>query len=176
MAHRSSAISVASALSDLSATEIDSVATSQEEELLPEQMLPNKMTMEKVHELLDRLQQISETQDKRDQELQQLILQEEELAKARYLHGNETGAILAMKKIHRLQQERTRVTVASDVASDAFMDIKRALTDAEADAASTVEIGEDNAYVLHEVQEVLAGRATVENDRQELLRQVRQLV
>ena len=114
-------------------------------------------------------------QDNRDEELRRIMEQEKQLAKARYLHGNETGAVLAMKKINRLQQERTRVTVASEVASDALVDIKQALAAAAETASATVEISEDSAYVLQEVHEVLAGTSTVVNNRNELLRQVREL-
>ena len=170
--------SVSSALSDLSAaTEIDSIDSSQEEELLPEQVLPRQVTQEHAQEIIQRLEQIKDKQDKRDEELRRIIEQEKQLAKARYLHGNETGAILAMKKINRLQQERTRVTVASDVASDSLVELKRAMAAAAetANPNATVEISEDSAYVLQEVHEVLAGTCTVVNNRNELLRQVREL-
>ena len=133
------------------------------------------MPLLEAEALVRKLQGICDEQDKRDRELKHLVEQDREVAKARYRHGNETGAALAMKKILRWQQERTRVTVASDIASDALIDIQRAVQAAKQSYQSTVDIGHDNAYVLQEVQEVLSGCPPIINDREELLRQVRSL-
>ena len=135
------------------------------------------MTLEKAQELIDKLKGICEQHNKRNEQLKELIEQEKELAKARYLHGNETGAILAMKKIRRLQQERTRGTVASEVASDALTDVERAIETVanSSQPPQTVYIGEDNAYVLQDIQEALDGRSTTMDDNKELLRQVQLL-
>ena len=147
--------------------------------------MPSILPRSEARELVRKIRGTIEVQKNREEELNEHLEEEKELAKARYLHGNETGAILAMKKVNKLSQERVRVTVARDVASDALADIQAAMNIAKTKAirekgidkakSYNVDIGEDIARVLLEIQEILEGSPKVITDKSKLLQQVKAL-
>lgn len=163
-----------------SVAELESVCSFAEEEYMP-----SVLTQYKALELIQKIRGIIEVQKKRDREINEQLEEEKELAKARFQHGNETGAVLAMKKVNRLSHEGDRVKVARDVATDALVDIQaatrrakvKAFRDIGPDTAEPykVDIGEENARVLLEIQEILDGTPEVVADKNKLVQQLKEL-
>ena len=159
----------------------DSVCSFAEEEVV----IPSILTEFEAHKLVQQIDGTLRTQRNREEELNDHIEEETTLAKARYLHGNETGAVLAMKKVNKLSQERVRVTIARDVASEALADIQAAMKRAKTNAirrkgieeaySYEINIGEDNARILLEIQDILDGSLEVITDKKQLLQQVKEL-
>ena len=122
----------------------------------------------------DRVHKLSNmvtAQQQRKGVLRDLIAQEKNLAKARYLHGNETGALLAMKKVHRMEQEKTRVGDALMTAEEALANMEEALHQ----ACTPFHADLDKTNIFHEIERILAREGSVVVDKKDLRRKVMEL-
>ena len=114
--------------------------------------------------------------------LNQSIRQQTGIAKGRYVHGNGTGACLAMKKAKKLERERNLTIQAMDLALDAAVEIQMALHRAASRAATDdctfhVDIGASPAQVLFQTHRLLhAKHAEWRMGRQQLLDLVHELL
>lgn len=150
------------------------------------------LPVHQAQDLLDKIQNVVKEQQNQEANLNQLLEEQKELCKARYVNQNETGAILSMKRIHKLRTERERATQALDVALEAACDIETAIVNARTAAFAKrgieegpgkklwfmVDIGE-NAHALQEVDFILHEMITEESSkltRPLLLQHVKALV
>ena len=167
----------------VSSIDLDTTTGSNEDLLQCKEVLPEQ----KAKEILVRIQRIFDEQKEREETLNKCIETHKELAKARYHNYNETGAILSVRKIKRLEAERSRVVQAMDVALDASMEIEgaisRAKTKAIAERDSTkslwflVEIGEQAQVVFKEVDRILHEDIKLDvMSNEEILQQLQALV
>lgn len=143
---------------------------------------PTCMSNSMAQAFLDAIHKTIDEQKKREDTLNSLIHEQKNLAKARYVNENETGAFLSMKKVKKLQGERNRVSIAMDVALDAVVEIEaemnraKSLTILERGANNKslwfkVEVGE-YAKVLKDVQTILQEEAGPLPDKESLLKEV----
>lgn len=135
---------------------------------------PVKLPKKQAKDFVKQIRQTIAAQNERAQVLDAWIEESKNLACMRLLNKNESGAIMAMKKVHKFTNERMRVTVALDLAEDAAVEVEAALEKAK---GKTVDIGEENASVLQEVHQVLCelDRAPPDmNDK--LLQQIQELI
>lgn len=102
----------------------------------------------------------------RDSKLNGLIKEQKVLAKTRYINENQMGAVLSMKKTHKLQGECHRVALALDAALDAKVEIEAAVSRAKSLVISErganrntgwfkVGIENKNGKVFQEIQQLL---------------------
>ena len=121
----SASVSIRSAPTCLAGTDESSVSElSHSETFTSSSVLPHL----KADHFLKKLQHTIQEMSKREEKLNQMILDQKRLAKARYINDNETGALLSIKKVLKLQHERTRIAVAMDKGYDAMMDIEEAIS------------------------------------------------
>ena len=160
--------SASSSLPDLSTTEADFSSGSMKDQLATSSFdLAKTNAQDRVHKLSNMVT----AQQQRKGVLRDLIAQEKNLAKARYLHGNETGALLAMKKVHRMEQEKTRVGDALMTAEEALANMEEALHQ----ACTPFHADLDKTSIFHEIERILAREGSVVVDKKDLRRKVMEL-
>ena len=128
---------------------------------------PAVVSNHKAQDMIKSLQQISEQQQELETQLDERIKEQKTLAKARQVNDNTMGALLCMKKIHQLQVERARSSLAYDIALEGIVDLQSALNSAQSKAVAEqgksagwfkLDLDEDTANVLGEVHAVLNGQ------------------
>lgn len=80
-----------------------------------------------ANKFLEEVQSVVYEQQNRIGALNQSIYKQKGIAKGRYIHGNITGACLAMKKVKRIERERNLTLSAMDLAMEAAVEIKVAM-------------------------------------------------
>ena len=146
--------------SEFSSIEFDTTIGSIDDPLQCKEVMPER----KAKEILVRIQRIIDEQREREETLNKCIKTHQDLAKARHKNDNEMGAIMSVRKIKKLEAERTRVVHALDVALGASVEIEAAISRAKSKAIAErdsnkslwflVEIGEQ-AQVFKEVDRIL---------------------
>lgn len=116
--------------------------------------------------------------------LNKIIPQQVSIAKGRYLHGNSTGACLAMKKAKKMERERNLTIQAMNLAMDAVVEIQVAMHQATSRAVAgtnchvvvRVDIGQ-HCRVLAKIQHLLLEKEMdLKMSRKDLLSLVQGLV
>lgn len=116
--------------------------------------------------------------------LNKTIPQQVSIAKGRYLHGNSTGACLAMKKAKKMERERNLTIQAMNMAMDAVVEIQVAMHQASSRAVAgtnrhvvvRVDIGQ-HCKVLAKIQHLLLEKEMeLKMSRKDLLSLVQGLV
>ena len=162
----------------------DDSSSTQEDEECP------IVTVSKAREILADLQDVLQAQQARDDRITELLQDARQMAVARYLHETQVGALLAMKKVYRLTQERNRVAMATQMATTAIADLQNRLkkqhshaiassssSDANHDEETTeIDIGLNNAAALNDIQVVLNDFDGTTPPKNELLQQVQDLI
>ena len=104
----------------------------------------------------------------------------QKVAVARLTGGSETGAILAMKKIHKIKLEQERVSKAVQLAKDAIIEIECEINNAQREQGKSnrrpgkIDLKE-HMNVLEDAEAILSERPRIQWDTQQLLESVRSL-
>ena len=139
------------------------------------------LSKHKAEELLQKLYHILRAQEDRELELNDLLQHQKLVAVERYRADNEAGALLAMERLSKYDDERSRVMLVHDTVTEAVVGIRSAMNRAETAALGSmiqeqssdddgqqpqqqhwykVDIGE-HRYIFQRIEEILSGDAPV---------------
>lgn len=113
----------------------------------PSSMPPAKQSHSELQALtlLDGIRQARDAQLKKDQELDQSITAQLELAMARYSMGSSYGTKLSMNKVDRIRSERKRVNSAIDLLELHATQVESKLQEALSMSSSSLPVKHDAA-------------------------------
>ena len=131
---------------------------------------PAGISMAKARAVVDKAQQFVDDQNRYKNELDKCIKRFQRVARARLKSGNETGAILAAKKVKKIENEQGRVAKAVLRVTNALTELEEEMRRAN-DARKTVCFGE-NLNVLEEAEAILSKRPENKWDKEKLLAEI----